>query len=125
METYKMSSESDFIIVKPEGEITSRSYPEFEQKLGRLLCEDAKLLFDMSAVTFINSVGIVFLLRIAGMAENSCAYFTMYNLAGNIERIMRRLQLQSVLNVAADAEAAFINIGNAMERELAGCSIAA
>lgn len=110
MDTYRMSAESDLVIVKPEGAIISRSYPEFEKKLKDALGPDTKLLFDMENVEIVNNVGIVFLLRIAEISNSINGYFTMYNLPANVERVVRRLQLQSVLNVVNSIEGVFFDI---------------
>lgn len=110
MENYELKMESDMIVVAPEGEITSRSYPEFEEKLT--VCADSSMnvLFDMQNVTFINSVGIVFLLRMREMAEREHAHFVMYGLSSNVERIVRRLQLIELLNVVDNIEICLLGI---------------
>lgn len=111
MDKYSIMKEKDLFIVQPEGDIACRSYPEFEKKLVGNLKLGGKAVFNMEKVDFIDSQGVVFLIRMRELVEANGGCFSIYNLKHNVEKVLRRLQLEKVLNVTRNAEKCFIKFG--------------
>lgn len=108
MEKSTILKEKDMFVVQPEGEIACRSYPEFEKILEGSLELGLKAVFNMEKVDFIDSQGVVFLLRMRDLIDANGGCFSIYNLKYNVENVLRRLQLEKILHVTRDAEMCFI-----------------
>ena len=59
----------EIVTVGLEGELTSRCYPAFEEKLKDDCEKGKKIVFIMDNVDFIDSIGVVFLLRMRELVE--------------------------------------------------------
>jgi anti-anti-sigma factor len=110
MEKYSILLEKDLLVVQPASDIVSRSYPGFEKRYVSNISEGAKVVFNMEKVNFVDSQGIVFLLRARELADFRGAQFSIYNLKGHISKALKRLQLEKLLNVSQDAEGCFMDI---------------
>lgn len=115
MEKYSIVKEKDMFVVQPEGDIACRSYSEFEKNLTDNFELGVKAVFNMEKVDFIDSQGVVFLLRMQELVEANGGCFSIYNLKHNVEKVLRRLQLEKILNVTRDAEKCFIKFGEFKE----------
>ncbi len=100
----------EIITVGLEGELTSRCYPAFEEKLKNECKNGKKIIFIMDEVDFIDSIGVVFLLRMRELVEGNGGFFAMYNLKSYVERVLRRLRLEKVLHVYKSAEECFASM---------------
>jgi anti-anti-sigma factor len=107
MNRYSLFRQEDLIVVRPEGEIDSRSYPELENKLMEVMSPRHKVIFNMQNVDFMDSKGVVFMLRMREVVEINGSYFAIYNVSENVGKILRRLQIEKILNVCGDVEKCF------------------
>jgi anti-anti-sigma regulatory factor len=64
----------------------------------------------MDNVDFIDSIGVVFLLRMRELIEGNGGFFAMYNLKEGVERVLRRLRLEKILHVFKSAEECFASM---------------
>jgi len=107
-----MFSAKDLIIVAPEGEMTLRSYPDIEKTISEDLngSHKMKVVINMEKIGFLDSAGVIFLLRLKSMVTARGGYMTVYNLKNNIEKSLIKLQLDTVLNLSGNAEQCFIDL---------------
>lgn len=117
MERHSILKGKDLLVVFLEGEIVSRSYPEFEKKLMGDMESRRNVLFNMEKVDFVASQGGAFLLRMRNLIDVNGGYFSIYNLNPNVERVLKRLQLEKVLNVTSDVEKCFNKLCQFDDRE--------
>jgi len=109
MEKYTFFTQKDLVVILPYGDIKSRSYPKLERKIIRELKPNIKLIINMENIKFLDSHGIVFLLRVREIVQSYEGYFAIYNLSNHITTIIKRLQLENILNIASSPENCFIN----------------
>ncbi|HOX28656.1 MAG TPA: STAS domain-containing protein [bacterium] len=107
MQTHEIAEEKDMFIISPVEEIVWKSYPQIENLLVRFVGGDKKILINMSRVNFIDSQGVVFLLRVRRLVEINGGYFAMYGLTENVDNVLTKLQLKRLLNVMSNAEVCF------------------
>jgi anti-anti-sigma factor len=119
MDKFETFNTKDMIIAAPEGEMVSRSYPEIENAIvgGLDGFEKMKVVFNMEKVGFIDSAGIIFLLRLKSMVASRGGSMVVYNLKQNIEKTLVKLRLDTVLNLSKDAEQCFIDLWYLTEEE--------
>jgi len=113
------------LILKPQGEITMRAYPEFEKNLTQDITPGMKLIVNLEGVEFVDSQGIIFLLRLRQIAEINNVRFMMYNLNYQIDKVITRLRLDRILNVAKNTERCFLEIGENKVSEECGLTACA
>ena len=77
--------------------------------------DGAAVAFNMSDVDFIDSIGLVFLLRMREITETKGGSFAIYNLRPRVDRVLKRLNLSRILNIIESAEDYFSGM---KEREL-------
>ena len=99
MEKVEVEFEEGLIVVKPEGEIAHRTYPEFEDNLENKVEEGIKVQFDMKKVTFFSSLGVVFLLKMKEMVESKGGKFEIFRLKSNLKSSLKKMSLEKFLNV--------------------------
>jgi len=112
MKNYEIFSGKDLIVAAIEGEIVSRAYPDIEKEIVMNLNNigNKKVVFNMEKVGFIDSSGIIFLLRLKSMISSGGGFMVIYNLQQNIEKSLVKLRLNKVLNLSKDAEQCFIDL---------------
>ncbi len=107
---HTLTNFGEIITVGLEGELTSRCYPRFEEKLKDECEQGNKIVFIMDGVEFIDSIGVVFLLRMRELVDGNGGFFAMYDLRADVERVLRRLRLEKVLHVYKSAEECFASM---------------
>lgn len=125
MNSYIFLTQKDMLILKPQGEITMRAYPEFEKNLTQDITPGMKLIVNLEGVEFVDSQGIIFLLRLRQIAEINNVRFMMYNLNYQIDKVITRLRLDRILNVAKNTERCFLEIGENKVSEECGLTACA
>jgi anti-anti-sigma factor len=90
--------------IYPMGEIVSHSFLDIEQKIMKGELAEKKLAFNMEKVDFIDSQGIVFLLKVSRIVEKRNGKLVIYNMNHNVRRVLKRLQLDRILNIYDDVE---------------------
>jgi anti-anti-sigma factor len=105
-------AEKDMITAVPVGKIRSGEYPEIEEKIAGTIGSSGstKVLLNMENVNFINSAGIIFLLRLKKMIAARGGAMVMYNLHNSLESRFVKLRLDKVLNISKNAEQCLIDI---------------
>jgi anti-anti-sigma factor len=107
METYTYIKQMDMMILRPKGEITSRTYPEFEKEMTADICDGMKVMVNLEDVEFVDSQGLVFLLRFRQTADLNNSQFYLFNVNYNFEKVLKRLRLEKILNVTSCPEECF------------------
>ena len=81
------SVESPRGTVRMEGEIDMHSIPRLEAAFADLMAGDAPISVDMANVTFIDSAGLHFLVRVASSRDRA-APLTLLNVPPRVIRVM-------------------------------------
>ena len=99
MENFRIVYREDQVVVGPEGELTRSSYPEFETSLRESLSGNVAVEFDMSKVDFVDSSGVVFMLRMRELLEGRNLDFVFSNLNDNAREMLLGLKLEKILRL--------------------------
>ena len=99
------------IVLLPEGEMVSRAYPETEKEVAEEMSAGrTKVMLNMERVGFIDSAGIIFLLRLKNIVASRGGCLIVYNGQRNVESTLIKSKLEKVLNISKDAEQCLIDI---------------
>ena len=121
MERYQIADAADLIVARPEGEITSNTYPTFEKLVFSKIEVGTKFLMNMEKVDFIDSQGAAFMLRMRELVQANEGYFSIYNLNPYIYKVLSRLRLEAILNTARNPIQCFRKmLGFEMKRACCG-----
>ncbi len=117
MDRFEILSEKDIIVAVPEGDIVSRFYPDFENAIRVRMgsAGKVKLLLNLERVGFIDSSGIIFLIRLKNMVASENGHMVIYNPPFCFKRAIIKLRLEKLLNLRNDIEECFIDILNATD----------
>jgi anti-anti-sigma factor len=111
VETFEFAIEEGVIVLLPDGDVTSRSYPDIECMVGENLSRGFNTIVAvMDRVDFIDSAGLVFLLRLKKMVETSGGILLLNNPSYFVQKRLKELYLDRIFNVVRDGEYSCIDI---------------
>lgn len=96
---YRLLQIQDTLTVAPQGDIVLFSYPDLERDIRTRVRRGLEIVFDLRELSFIDSSGIGFLLRMKNLAESAEGRSQVLNPAWRVAGIFRKLKLNDVLPV--------------------------
>ncbi len=89
------------------GSLDSETYTELETKVNTVLYSSPKVvIFDMSDLTYISSMGLTVVLKTKKTLENNKGTFIMINLQPQIKKVFEIAAVLPSLNIFANVEEA-------------------
>lgn len=90
------------IEVIPNENFSDINYTEFMHAIHELISQAAVLLFDMSNVVYINSLGLSILLNFHQTARNQDMKFILHSLGDTVMQVIVLSNLSQLMNIADD-----------------------
>ena len=105
MNIIEYTMEEGVIVLIPDGSITSRSYPEIEKKIADNVPRGfKKVVADMGRVEFIDSAGLVFLLRLKKLIESAGGFLEILNPSYFIKKTLKTMHLDRFFNISLGSD---------------------
>jgi anti-anti-sigma factor len=102
MFTCHIINEDEFTMIFPEGELGYDDCHALENIVSGHMGSGMILSFNMGNVSFIDSAGVGFLMKMKKLAEKRNGSFEMRHLPKNVKLVIDRLALNEFLNVSYD-----------------------
>ncbi|QLA17299.1 STAS domain-containing protein [Desulfolutivibrio sulfoxidireducens] len=105
-ERFCVRSEGDRVVILLAGEIVMDMVQEFKMEVESLLTRDGchEVVADLSAVTFMDSSGIGFLIGLHRRAEAAGRRFRLQNPSPPIKKLLNMLKLSDFFSMEQDRE---------------------
>lgn len=102
MLTVHIFSKDDSTMVLPVGEMAYGACSELKDIISGHMGPGVILSFNMEKVSFVDSVGVGFLVQMKNLSEKRNGTFEMHRLQKNVKLVIDRLTLNEFLNASTD-----------------------
>lgn len=99
MYTHYRENEAGILSIISEGELLHHMYPELEDDIASRLASGMTARFVMKGISFIDSSGIGFLLRLKSLVETAGCSFEIVNPSRYIRFVLNRFKLDTVFTI--------------------------
>lgn len=106
-------------IVKLKGSLDSETYQALQKELDEIISEKTKaLIFDMSNLNYISSVGIGLVIKTKKSLEEKHANFAMTNLKPQIKKVFDVMKILPIIDIFDDMPEADKYIDQIIKEEI-------